>query len=174
MTDQVENNAEAAGADEQAAPQFAIQKIYVKDISFEAPNLPEMFNVEYKPEVKMEMNSKSRQVADDHFEVVLSVTLSAEIGEKTAFLVEVHQAGLFLIRNFNEQQTHQLLGAAAPESLYPYVREAISGLIGKTGFPAIQLAPVNFMGLYMERMQQQQQQAQEAAGADASGSETIQ
>ena len=70
MTDQVENNAEGA-ASEQAGPQFAIQKIYVKDISFEAPNLPEMFSIEYKPEVKMEMNSKSRQVADDHYEVVL-------------------------------------------------------------------------------------------------------
>ena len=174
MTDQVDANPEAAGDAEQA-PQFAIQKIYVKDISFEAPNLPEMFSVEYKPEVKMEMNSKSRQVADDHFEVVLSVTLSAEIGEKTAFLVEIQQAGLFLIKNFNEQQTHQLLGAAAPESLYPYVREAVSSMIGKTGFPAIQLAPVNFMGLYMERMQQAQAEGQQAGGeAEASGSETIQ
>jgi len=174
MTDQVDQNTPAAGGDEQQAPQFAIQKIYVKDISFEAPNLPEMFSIEYKPEVKMEMNSKSRQVAEDHFEVVLSVTLSAEIGDKTAFLVEVHQAGLFLIKNFNEQQTHQLLGAAAPESLYPYVREAVSSLIGKTGFPSIQLAPVNFMGLYMERMQQAQAEAQQASDAEASGSETIQ
>lgn len=173
MTDQVDNNAEAAAAGDQAAPQFAIQKIYVKDISFEAPNLPEMFSVEYKPEVKMEMNSKSRQVADDHYEVVLSVTLSAEIEDKTAFLVEVQQAGLFLIKNFNEQQTHQLLGAAGPESLYPYVREAVSSLIGKTGFPSIQLAPVNFMGLYMERMQQAQTQAEDA-NAEATGSETIQ
>ncbi|MET1257080.1 protein-export chaperone SecB [Aliikangiella maris] len=170
MTDQVDQNAEVAG-NEENAPQFAIQRIYVKDISFEAPNLPEMFSVEYKPEVKMEMNSKSRQVAEDHFEVVLSVTLSAEIAEKTAFLVEVQQAGLFFIKNFNEQQTHQLLGAAAPEALYPYVREVVSSLIGKTGFPPIQLAPVNFMGLYMERMQQAQQ---EQAAVESSGSETVQ
>ncbi|WP_444995821.1 protein-export chaperone SecB [Aliikangiella sp. IMCC44359] len=170
MTDQVDASPEAVANDEQA-PQYAIQRIYVKDISFEAPNLPEMFSIEYKPEVKMEMNSKSRQVAEDHFEVVLSVTLSAEVEDKTAFLVEVQQAGLFFIKNFNEQQTHQLLGAAAPESLYPYVREAISSLIGKTGFPAIQLAPVNFMGLYMERIQQQQ----EAEGnIEAPASETVQ
>jgi len=174
MTDQVDTNSEAAaGTEEQQAAQFAIQKIYVKDISFEAPNLPEMFNIEYKPQVKMEMNSKSRQVADDRFEVVLSVTLSAEIEEKTAFLAEVQQAGLFFVQGFNDQQKHQLLGAAAPESLYPYVREAISSLIGKTGFPAIQLAPVNFMGLYMERMRQAQAEAEGASAAEA-GSETVQ
>ncbi|TQV74569.1 protein-export chaperone SecB [Aliikangiella marina] len=171
MTDQQDVNPEAAGAEAQQQPQFSIQKIYVKDISFEAPNLPEMFNIEYKPEVKMEMNSKSRKVADDIYEVVLSITLSAEVSEKTAFLVEVQQAGLFLIKNFNEQQTHQLLGAAAPESLYPYVRETIASLIGRTGFPAIQLTPVNFMGLYMEKMAQLQQQQ---AGAENSGSETVQ
>ena len=174
MTDQADSNTQAK-TNEQQSPQFAIQKIYVKDISFEAPNLPEMFGIDYKPEVKMEMNSKSRQVTEDHFEVILSVTLSAEIEEKTAFLVEVQQAGLFLIKNFTEQQTHQLLGAASPEALYPYVREVVSSLIGKTGFPSIQLAPVNFMGLYMERMQQAQAQAQQAEAAEpAAGSETIQ
>ena len=99
MTEQANNN-EAAATNEQQAPQFAIQKIYVKDISFEAPNLPELFNVEYKPEVKMEMNSKSRQVADDHYEVILSVTLSAQIGEKVAFRAEVQQAGLLFIKGF--------------------------------------------------------------------------
>jgi preprotein translocase subunit SecB len=172
MTDQLDTNTEAAATEEQAAPQFSIQKIYVKDISFEAPNLPELFNVEYKPQVKMEMNSKSRKVGDDHFEVLLSVTLAAEIGDKTAFLAEVQQAGLFFIKGFTDQQTHQLLGAAAPESLYPYVREAISSLIGKTGFPAIQLTPVNFMGLYMENMQRAQAEAQ--ASEETAGSETVQ
>lgn len=171
MTDQQDVNPEAAGTDAQQQPQFSIQKIYVKDVSFEAPNLPDMFNTEYKPEVKMEMNSKSRNVADDMFEVVLSITLSAEVAGKTAFLVEVQQAGLFMIKNFNEQQTHQLLGAAAPESLYPYARETIASLIGRSGFPAIQLTPVNFMGLYMEKMAQLQQQQ---AGAENPGSETVQ
>jgi len=112
-------------------------------------------------------------VGDDHYEVILSVTLGAEIGEKTAFLAEVQQAGLFLIKDFSDQQTHQLLGAAAPESLYPYVREAISGLISKTGFPTIQLTPVNFMGLYMENMQRAQAEAQ-TAGEETAGSETVQ
>lgn len=174
MTDQLDTNTEAASTDEKkVAPQFSIQKIYVKDISFEAPNLPELFNVEFKPQVKMEMNSKSRKVGDDNFEVILTVTLSAEIAEKTAFLAEVQQAGLFLIKDFNDQQTHQLLGAAAPEALYPYVREAISSLIGKTGFPAIQLTPVNFMGLYMENMKRAQAEAKKTT-QETAGSETVQ
>ena len=172
MTEQANNN-EAAATNEQQAPQFAIQKIYVKDISFEAPNLPELFNVEYKPEVKMEMNSKSRQVADDHYEVILSVTLSAQIGEKVAFLAEVQQAGLLFIKGFTNQQKHQLLGAAGPEALYPYVRETIASLVGRTGFPVIQLTPVNFMGLYMENMQRAQAQANQAA-EENTASETVQ
>lgn len=174
MTDQTDTNSQAAAGEEQQGPQFAIQKIYVKDISFEAPNLPEMFNLEYKPQVKMELNSKSRQLGDNHYEVALNVTLSAEIEEKIAFLAEVEQAGLFFMKGFNDQQAHQLLGAAAPEALYPYVREAISSLIGRTGLQTIQLAPVNFMGLYMERMQQAQAEAQKAAEGDDSPSETIQ
>ncbi len=182
MTDNNETAPQAATTENtQDAPQFSIQRVYVKDISFEAPNLPDMFSVDFKPQVKMEMNSQSRKVADNNFEVILNVTLSAEVEEKTAFLVEVQQAGLFYINGFNDQQTHQLLGAAAPESLYPYVREAVASLIGRTGFPAIQLTPVNFMGLYMERMQQaqqaqQKQQEQQAMQADSAeaGSETIQ
>lgn len=170
MSEQMDTNSKTAASDD-TQPQFAIQKIYIKDVSFEAPNLPELYNEEYKPQVKMEMNSKSRRVADDHFEVVLSVTLRAEIGDKVAFLAEVQQAGLFFIKNFTEEQTHQLTGAAAPESLYPYVREVIAGLIGKTGFPSIQLTPVNFMGLYMER-QQQMQQAQKN-GVASTGEKSV-
>jgi len=109
------------------------------------------------------------------------VTLSATIGEKAAYLAEVHQAGLFLVKDFTDQQAHQLLGAAAPEALYPYVRETIASLIGKTGFPAIQLSPVNFMALYMQSMQQAQAQANQAsessadaASSEATNSETVQ
>lgn len=155
---------------QQSEQQFVIQKIYIKDVSFESPNLPELFNVEYKPQVKMEMNSKSRSLGNDHFEVVMKINLSAELEGKVAFLTEVEQAGLFLIKGFNDEQLQQLLGAAAPEALYPFVREIIASLIGKTGLPAIQLAPINFMGLYMERLQQEQQAK---VGATAT-SETVQ
>ena len=181
MTDQVDTKPEneAVATDEQKnLPQASIQRIYVKDISFEAPNLPELFSVEYKPQVKMEMNSKSRVVADDNYEVILTVSVKAELDDKTVFLAEVHQAGIFLLKNINEQQLQHTLSVMAPETLYPYVRETIASLIGKTGFPAVQLAPVNFQGLFMQKLEQAQAAA-EAKGsteapAESAGDATIQ
>jgi len=177
MTDQQDSNTEvAANEDEQNLPTAAIQKIYVKDISFEAPNLPELFSVEYKPQVKMEMNSKSRAVAEDNFEVILSVSVKAEIEDKTVFLAEVEQAGVFLLKNITEEQIQHTLSVMAPETLYPYVRETIASLIGKTGFPAIHLAPVNFQALYIQKLQQAQAAGEtpENAVEDNSGDATIQ
>lgn len=171
MTEENNHDTEQENSQQAAERQFVVQKIYIKDVSFEAPNMPELFNQEYKPEVKMELNSKSRPLDNDHYEVVLNVTLSAKLEKKTAFLAEVEQAGLFLVKGFSDQQRHQLLGAAAPESLYPYVRETVASLIGKSGFPAIQLAPINFMGLYMERVNQQQQ---EKLKQQSAASETLQ
>jgi preprotein translocase subunit SecB len=169
MNDQIDLNPEsAATTDEQDnLPQAAIQKIYVKDVSFEAPSLPEMFTVEYKPQIKMEMNSKSRQVADDNYEVILTISVKSEIDEKTVFLAEVQQAGILLVKNVNDEQLQHTLSVMGPETLYPYVRETISSLIGKTGFPPVQLAPINFQALYIQKLQQAQAQAAEA-GSDAS------
>ncbi len=161
MTDQIDINPEAAsGEEQQNLPQVAIQRIYVKDISFEAPNLPELFSVEYKPQIKMEMNSKSRIVADDNYEVILTISVKAENEDKTVFLVEVQQAGIFLLKNVNEQQLQHTLSVMAPETLYPYVRETIASLIGRTGFPAVQLAPINFQALFIQKMQQAQAEAE--------------
>jgi len=170
MTDQADTNPEAAVANEeqQNLPQAAIQKIYVKDISFEAPNLPEMFSVEYKPQIKMEMNSKSRTLAEDNFEVILTISVKAENDEKTVFLAEVQQAGIFMVKNVTEEQLQHTLSVMAPDTLYPYVRETIASLIGKTGFPAVQLAPVNFQALYMQKLQQVQAAAQSEGAADTS------
>lgn len=168
MTDQIDTNTEAAATeDQQNLPQVAIQRIYVKDISFEAPNLPELFSVEYKPQIKLEMNSKSRTVADDNYEVILTVSVKAEIEEKTVFLVEVQQAGIFFVKNVTEPQLQHTLSVMAPETLYPYIRETIASLIGKTGFPSVQLAPVNFQALFMQKVQQAQQD-QAAGGVDTS------
>jgi preprotein translocase subunit SecB len=171
MTDQADTNPEAGAAtdEQQNLPQAAIQRVYVKDISFEAPNLPELFSVEYKPKVQIEMNSKSRVVADDNYEVILTVSVKAEVEEKTVFLAEVQQAGIFLLKNINEEQLQHSLSVMAPETLYPYVRETVATLIGKTGFPAIQLAPVNFHALFMQKVQQAQ-----AAGEEQAGDATIQ
>jgi preprotein translocase subunit SecB len=172
MTDQTDITPEAAANnEEQNLPQAAIQKIYVKDISFEAPNLPEMFSVEYKPQVKMEMNSKSRKVADDNYEVILTISVKSEIEDKTVFLAEVQQACILFVKNVNEEQLQHTLSVMGPETLYPYIRETIASLIGKTGFPAVQLAPINFQVLYMQKLQQQ---AEGGAAEGASSETTIQ
>ena len=154
MTKQVDVNPEAASEEQQNLPQAAIQRIYVKDLSFEAPNLPELFSVEYKPKIKMEMNSKSRMVADDNYEVILTISVKSELEEKTVFLAEVQQAGIFFVKNVSEDQLQHTLSVMAPGTLYPYVRETIASLIGKTGFPPVQLAPINFQALYMQKLQQ--------------------
>lgn len=173
MTDENNVNPEAAApAEQENLPQAAIQRVYVKDISFEAPNLPELFSTEYKPQIKMEMNSKSRIVADDNYEVILTITVNADQDEKTVFLAEVHQAGIFFVKNVNEQQLQHALSVMAPETLYPYARETIASLIGKTGFPAVQLAPVNFQALFMQKLQQAQAQAQAEQAGDAPSEET--
>jgi len=169
MTDQTDVNPDVAATnvDQENLPQAAIQRIYVKDISFEAPNLPELFSVEYKPQIKMEMNSKSRTVADDNYEVILTISVKAEVEEKTVFLAEVQQAGIFLLKNLNDQQLQHSLSVMAPETLYPYVRETIASLIGKTGFPAVQLAPVNFQALFMQKLQQAQAAAENGEVSEA-------
>ena len=173
MTDQTDLNVDAGTTDQENQPQAAIQRIYVKDISFEAPNLPEMFSVEYKPQIQMEMNSKSRIVAEYNHEVILTISVKAEIDDKTVFLVEVQQAGIYLLKNLNEQQLQHALSVMGPETLYPYVRETIAGLIGKAGFPAVQLAPVNFQALFMQKVQQAQE-AQANGEASEKPAETIQ
>ena len=176
MTDQAETNPEAGNQNQQAqdAPQVAVQNLYIKDASFEAPNLPEIYTVEYKPKVNVEMNSKSRQVGDNNYEVVLTVSVKAEVEEKTAFLVEVQQAGLFFAKNLTQEQLQHTLSVMAPETLYPYVREAIASLIGKSGLPAVQLAPVNFQALYMQKLQQAAAQQAEAGDSENPGETTIQ
>jgi preprotein translocase subunit SecB len=153
---------------ESQSPVFAIQRIYIKDVSFEAPNLPEIYAAEYKPDVNMEMNSKSRSVGEDLYETVLTITLSAKLGEKTAFLVEVHQAGVFVLKNMTEEQVEQTLAVAAPDALYPYARETIASLISRAAFPPIHLTPVNFLALYMQR---KQQEAAQAAGQQGDNGE---
>ena len=142
--------------------QFAIQKIYLKDVSFESPNSPQAFtDGEWKPTINVQINSGNSVIAQDTYEVVLSITVTASQNEKTAFLVEVKQAGIFTISGFAEENLGGMVGAFCPESLFPYAREAVSELISKGGFPQLLLAPVNFNALYMQ--QQQQNQAAPAA-----------
>lgn len=144
-------------------PQFALQRIYVKDASFEAPNSPQVFTKEWKPEIKLDLNSGARKLDENHYEVSVKVTITATNDGETAFLVELIQAGLFAMVNIPEQQLKPMLGAMCPNILFPYLRESIDSLVVKGGFPALMLAPINFDALFQQRMQQEAQQAQAAA-----------
>ena len=136
----------------QAQPQFAIQKIYVKDVSFETPNSPDVFTQEWKPEVNVELDSKGRLVNEDIHEIVLGVTVTAKFGDKVAFLAEIQQAGIFVIKNFQENDKAAMIGSYCPSLLFPFAREAISDLVTKGGFPQFLLQPVNFDALYQQHL----------------------
>ena len=137
------------------APQFEIQRIYIKDISFEAPNTPHTFVEEWKPEVTLNLETKSNRVQDNLHEVVLSITATVTSGKKTAFLIEVHQAGVFMINGFPSEQMHQMLGSFCPNILFPYAREVVSDMVVRGGFPQLILAPVNFDALYAQHLEKQ-------------------
>ncbi|MFV2003742.1 MAG: protein-export chaperone SecB [Gammaproteobacteria bacterium] len=146
--------------------QFTIQKIYLKDASFESPKSPRIFaEGEIQPQVSVQLNSNSQPIAEGVYEVVLEITATAKINESTAFLVEVKQAGVFNVAGFSEENLGGMLGVYCPESLFPYAREAISELVSKGGFPPLLLAPVNFNTLYTEQLQQQQAVASSDQGA---------
>lgn len=141
--------------------QFAIQKIYLKDVSFESPNTPQAFtDGEWQPQINVQINSSNQVIAQDTYEVVLDITVTAKHDENTAFLVEVKQAGIFTISGFPQENLGGMVGAFCPETLFPYAREAVSELISKGGFPQLLLAPVNFNALYTQQLQQQQVAAQ--------------
>jgi preprotein translocase subunit SecB len=144
---------------------FELQRIYTKDVSFETPNSPEVFTQEWKPENQMSLNSDVNPLGNNTFEIVLTITVTSKLGDKTAFLVEVKQAGIFTLANFPDNEMGPMLGAYCPNILFPYAREAISDLVTKGGFPTLLLAPVNFDQLFAQHMQQQKA-AQEAAAED--------
>ncbi|EJL93586.1 protein-export chaperone SecB [Pantoea sp. BIGb0393] len=135
--------------------QFQIQRVYTKDVSYEAPNAPQVFQKEWEPEVKLDLDTASSQLADGVFEVVLRVTVTATVGEETAFLCEVQQAGIFTISGIEGTQMAHCLGAYCPNILFPYARECVTSLVSRGTFPQLNLAPVNFDALFMNYLQQQ-------------------
>ena len=145
--------------DAQQQPQFEIQRIFVKDLSFEAPNTPHTFVEEWKPEVSLNLETKSNKIQDNLHEVVLSITATVSSSKKTAFLIEVHQAGVFHINNFPAEQLHQMLGSFCPNILFPYAREVVSDVVVRGGFPQLILAPVNFDALYTQHLEQQKEKS---------------
>lgn len=153
---------------QQDAPHFEIQRIYVKDLSFEAPNTPHTFLEEWKPEVQLNLETKSNKIQEDLHEVVLSVTANVNSKKKSAFVVEVKQAGIFMIKNVPTEQLRQMLGSFCPDILFPYAREVISDVVMRGGFPQLILSPVNFDALYAQHMQDQKKPEDEEGGKTTS------
>jgi preprotein translocase subunit SecB len=148
-----------AGADAAPQAQFTVEKIYVKDVSFEAPNAPQIFNEQGQPQLGMNLNQKVARLNETVFEVVLEVTLTCKLGEKTVYLAEVAQAGIFGLGGFDDRQLDMMLGTYCPNVLFPYVRQSISDLITSGGFPPFYLQPINFEGLYAEGLRRRAEQA---------------
>jgi preprotein translocase subunit SecB len=141
--------------------EFAVQRIYTKDISFETPNSPAIFQQEWKPETGVNLNTEVNKLTDEVFEVTLTVTVTTKIGDQTAYLTEVKQAGIFTAKGFPDQEMGPLLGAFCPNQLFPYVREVVSDLIMKGSFPQMMLQPVNFDLLYAQHQQELAKKSQD-------------
>lgn len=152
----------AASGEEQQKPRFVIQKVYTKDVSFESPNSPEIFRDEWRPKLDLQLGNEYKRIDDDNHEVVLSVTVTAKVDDKVAFLVEVKQAGIFTLTGYSNEEMGPLLGSYCPNTLFPFVREVVSDLVIKGGFPQLVLSPVNFDAMYLHQKEQAQQQAQQA------------
>jgi preprotein translocase subunit SecB len=159
MTEQASNGA----AQSEQGPQFSLQRIYVRDLSFEAPKSPEIFRQEWTPSVAMDLNTRQKTLEGDFHEVVLTLSVTVKNGEETAFIAEVQQAGIFLIKGLDPASMSHTLGAFCPNILFPYARETLDSLVVRGSFPALMLAPVNFDALYAQELQRIQQAAQSEA-----------
>ena len=160
MTDQTSAGNAAAGSDATGAsnaPVFTIERIYVKDLSLEIPNAPQIFLEREAPQVDIQLHHNSSQIEDGVYQTVLTVTVTAKIGEKTMFLVEVAEAGIFIARNIPASELDAVLGIACPNILFPYVREVVSDVVTRAGFPPVVLNPVNFEAIYQQQRAPQQQ-----------------
>ena len=155
----VNDNAPNGAIDENNQPGFGIEKLYVKDASLEIPNAPQVFTDRTAPQVNIELANAAQKLDEGIFEVAIKVTVTAKIGEKVAFLVEVTQAGVFAIRNVAADNLEMIIGVTCPNILFPYAREAVSDLVTRAGFAPVLLNPINFEALFMQQKQQAQQTA---------------
>ena len=140
-------------ADEQNLPQLALERIYVKDMSLEVPGA-DVFTREWQPELDINLSSAAEKLDDDHYQVILTVNVTAYNGGETAFITEVHQAGIFMLQNIPEEQLGAILGAYCPNVLFPYAREVVSDIVTRGSFPQLLLAPVNFDQAYQQTLEQ--------------------
>jgi len=153
MTDQEQDK--EVTKDTENSPEFSLQRVYVKDISYETPNSPQIFNMDWKPESTLNLHSDVKPLGNDNYEVVLSVTVTTRVDSKVAFLVEAQQAGIFTVKNFPNEEKGHMLGSYCPNILFPFVREVVSDLVAKGTFPQLLLTPVNFDSLYAKHLAEQ-------------------
>ena len=140
--------------DQQAQPVFNIEKIYVKDLSVEVPNAPAIFLERDAPLMEMQINTQSAQVDEGIYQSIITLTITAKIKDKTVFLVEAKQAGIFEIRNLPDDQLGQVMGIACPQIVYPYLRGNVADLVQRAGFPPVHLSEINFQAMYESQLQQ--------------------
>lgn len=151
--------------------QVLLERLYLKDASFESPRSPDVFRDDWKPEFQLDVNTRTANLGDDRFEVVLSATLRAKgEGGKTAYIAEILQAGVFQVSGLDGASRQRVLGTLCPGTLFPYIRETVDSLVVKGGFPAVHLAPVNFDALYQEALRKQEGSARGEAGSSGEGS----
>lgn len=155
-----ETPSEGANSGEQQR-QFALRNVYIKDLSFEGPNTPEIFRREWKPETNLQLDIKLQQLADDAHEVTLTVTATTKVEEMTAYIVEIQQAGIITVANIPDQELAPLFYIYCPGLLFPYARQAVSDMVTKGGFPNLMLQHVNFDAIYAQKMAEQQAAAAE-------------
>jgi len=159
------DEANPAAQAKQQEVQFNLQRIYVKDISFESPNSPAIFQKEWKPEVKLDLDTRTDEISENLYEVVLSLTVTASVGEEVGFLCEVQQAGIFAIGDMPDQNKAHMLGSFCPNMLFPYAREAVSNMVNRGTFPALNLQPVNFDAIFATYLQKRREQEAETGQA---------
>jgi len=170
MTDETTTASEAANQEQPAAPKFAVQRVYVKDLSFETPQGAAAFQKQWQPKVSQDLSTKTSKIADELYEVSLRITVTVKHEEETIYLIEVDQAGLFNIDGLEGGQLAQVLNVTCPSMLLPYAREAIDSTLTKGSYPPLMIPPINFDALFAAAVQQAS--AKEAAAEDAAESST--
>ena len=171
MSDEILNGAVPAADVQPQGATFTVEKLYVKDLSFEAPNAPQVFNEQGQPDLQMKLNQKVQRLGENAFEVSLGITLTCTINNRTAYLAEVEQAGVFGLGGFEEHILDAMLGTQCPNILYPYATAAVGQLIVAGGFPPFPMQPINFDALYGETLRQRvaQQAGGELANTETAG-----
>lgn len=166
MAENDQGNEQAAAEAAAEQPQFAMQRIYMKDLSFESPRAPVVFQEKWAPQVKLDVNTGAKKIKDDIFEVVLTLTITVTNNDETAYLAEVQQAGVFAIKGLDQANLEHTLGAYCPNILFPYAREAVDNLVVRGSFPPMHLAPVNFDAIFAEAKKRQAEQQNGAGEAE--------